>query len=60
MSFAAENLATLRAWLAREHGAPLLGHVGYLQPADPKQAAAALDVAQLLDNLRAKQAIMQG
>jgi dethiobiotin synthetase len=35
MSYADENVATIRDWLAREHRAPLLGRVAHLRPAAP-------------------------
>ncbi|KVD32912.1 dethiobiotin synthetase [Burkholderia ubonensis] len=55
MAFQDENVATLRDWLAREHGAPLIGRVPRLAPAAPESAAATLDVAALVDTLRAAQ-----
>ncbi|KWB81123.1 dethiobiotin synthase [Burkholderia ubonensis] len=55
MSFQDENVATLRDWLAREHGAPLIGRIPRLAPAAPESAAATLDVAALVDTLRAAQ-----
>ncbi|KVP88822.1 dethiobiotin synthetase [Burkholderia ubonensis] len=55
MSFQDENVATLRDWLAREHGAPLIGRIPRLAPAAPESAAATLDVAALIDTLRAAQ-----
>ncbi|OJA23879.1 dethiobiotin synthase [Burkholderia ubonensis] len=55
MSFQDENVATLRDWLAREHGAPLIGRIPHLAPAAPESAAATLDVAALVDTLRAAQ-----
>ncbi|KVM61236.1 dethiobiotin synthetase [Burkholderia ubonensis] len=55
MSFQDENVATLRDWLAREHGAPLIGRIPHLAPAAPESAAATLDVAALIDTLRAAQ-----
>ncbi|OJB07104.1 dethiobiotin synthase [Burkholderia ubonensis] len=55
MSFQDENVATLRDWLDREHGAPLIGRIPRLAPAAPESAAATLDVAALIDTLRAAQ-----
>ncbi|KVG26237.1 dethiobiotin synthase [Burkholderia ubonensis] len=55
MSFQDENVATLRDWLAREHGAPLIGRIPHLAPAAPESAAATLDVAALVDTLRSAQ-----
>ncbi|PAJ77941.1 dethiobiotin synthase [Burkholderia ubonensis] len=55
MSFQDENVATLRDWLAREHGAPLIGRIPHLAPAAPESAAATLDVAALIDTLRTAQ-----
>ncbi|KVP10271.1 dethiobiotin synthase [Burkholderia ubonensis] len=55
MAFQDENVATLRDWLAREHGAPLIGRIPHLAPAAPESAAATLDVAALVDTLRAAQ-----
>ncbi|KVD14493.1 dethiobiotin synthetase [Burkholderia ubonensis] len=55
MSFQDENVATLRDWLAREHGAPLIGRIPHLAPAAPESAAATLDVAALIDTLRSAQ-----
>ncbi|KVP55510.1 dethiobiotin synthetase [Burkholderia ubonensis] len=55
MSFQDENVATLRDWLDREHGAPLIGRIPRLAPAAPESAAATLDVAALVDTLRAAQ-----
>ncbi|KVO90671.1 dethiobiotin synthase [Burkholderia ubonensis] len=55
MAFQDENVATLRDWLAREHGAPLIGRVPRLAPAAPESAAATLDVAALIDTLRSAQ-----
>ncbi|KVN30236.1 dethiobiotin synthase [Burkholderia ubonensis] len=55
MAFQDENVATLRDWLAREHGAPLIGRIPHLAPAAPESAAATLDVAALIDTLRAAQ-----
>ncbi|KVV58798.1 dethiobiotin synthetase [Burkholderia ubonensis] len=55
MAFQDENVATLRDWLAREHGAPLIGRIPRLAPAAPESAAATLDVAAIIDTLRAAQ-----
>ncbi|KVD64647.1 dethiobiotin synthetase [Burkholderia ubonensis] len=55
MAFQDENVATLRDWLAREHGAPLIGRIPHLAPAAPESAAATLDVAALIDTLRSAQ-----
>ncbi|WP_431820645.1 dethiobiotin synthase [Burkholderia sp. F1] len=55
MSYPDENVATLRDWLAREHRAPLIGRIPHLAPAAPESAAAMLDVAALIDTLRAAQ-----
>ncbi|MBN3748995.1 dethiobiotin synthase [Burkholderia sp. Se-20373] len=55
MSFPDENIATMRDWLAREHGAPLLGRIPHLSPAAPESAAAMLDIAALVETLRTAQ-----
>ncbi|MBS6362242.1 dethiobiotin synthase [Burkholderia sp.] len=55
MTFADENVGTIRDWLAREHGAPLLGRIAHMTPAAPESAAAMLDIAALVDSLRAAQ-----
>ena len=55
MSFPDENIATMRDWLAREHGAPLLGRIPHLVPAAPESAAAMLDIATLVETLRTAQ-----
>lgn len=52
MRFTDENIDTVREWLAREHGAPLLGTVPRLSPASPERAASCLDMRTLLDALR--------
>jgi dethiobiotin synthetase len=56
MTFADENIATIRAWLEREHHAPLLGVVPHLRPASPDDAAGHLDIRTLLQALRTAQA----
>ena len=53
MRFADENIETIRAWLAREHGAPLFGTVPHLAPPSAELAATHLDMATLLNTLRA-------
>ena len=53
MRFADENIETIRAWLAREHGAPLIGTVPHLAPPSAELAATHLDMATLLNTLRA-------
>ncbi|MBR8459056.1 dethiobiotin synthase [Burkholderia dolosa] len=55
MSFADENVATIRDWLAREHRAPLVGRIAHMNPAEPESAASMLDIAALVDTLRAAQ-----
>ncbi|MBU9561834.1 dethiobiotin synthase [Burkholderia multivorans] len=55
MTYADENVGTIRDWLAREHRAPLLGRIAHMAPADPESAAATLDIAALVDTLRAAQ-----
>ena len=55
MAYADENVATIRDWLTREHGAPLLGRIAHLRPAAPESAAAMLDIAALVDTLRRAQ-----
>lgn len=52
MRFADENIDTLRTWLMREHGAPLIGTLPWLSPASPERAAARLDISSLLLALR--------
>ncbi|EAY63537.1 Dethiobiotin synthetase [Burkholderia cenocepacia PC184] len=52
MSFADENVATIRDWLAREHRAPLIGRIAHMTPAAPESAAAMLDIAALVESLR--------
>ena len=56
MRFIDENIDTLRGWLMREHGAPLIGTVPWLTPASPERAAARLDVSSLLLALRTARA----
>ncbi|AIO66978.1 dethiobiotin synthase [Burkholderia oklahomensis] len=53
MRFADENVDTLRAWLEREHRAPLVGDVAHMSPPSPEAASNALDVNRLLNALRA-------
>ena len=53
MRFADENIETIRAWLAREHGVPLIGTVPHLAPPSAELAATHLDMATLLSALRA-------
>lgn len=53
MQFADENIATIRAWLQRDHHAPLLGVVPRLDPPSPEAAANHLDTDALLAALRA-------
>ena len=53
MRFADENIETIRAWLARAHGAPLIGTVPHLAPPSAELAATHLDMATLLNTLRA-------
>ncbi|KWZ36310.1 dethiobiotin synthase [Burkholderia anthina] len=53
MSFVDENVATIGDWLAREHRAPLVGRIAHLTPAAPESAAAMLDIAALVESLRA-------
>ena len=53
MQFADENIATIRAWLHRDHHAPLLGVVPRLDPPTPETAANHLDTDALLAALRA-------
>ena len=52
MRFVEENIDTLRTWLMREHGAPLIGTVPWLTPASPERAAERLDISSLLLALR--------
>ncbi|CAN0623856.1 dethiobiotin synthetase [Burkholderia multivorans] len=52
MSFADENVDTIRDWLAREHRAPLLGRIAHMTPPAPESAAAMLDIAALVNTLR--------
>jgi dethiobiotin synthetase len=56
MHFADENVDTIRAWLDREYGTPLLGTVPHLAPPSAEIAATYLDMATLLDALRAQAA----
>lgn len=53
MRFADENVETIRAWLEREHGVPLLGTVPHLAPPSAERAATYLDMPLLLSALRA-------
>ncbi len=53
MRFAGENIETIRAWLQREHGVPLIGTVPYLAPPSAEQAATHLDMPMLLRALQA-------
>jgi dethiobiotin synthetase len=53
MLYPDENIETVRAWLASEHDAPLIGVVPHLAPASPDQAAAHIDIDKLLTVLRA-------
>lgn len=53
MRFADENVETIRAWLEREHGVPLLGTVPHLAPPSAERAATYLDMPMLLSALRA-------
>jgi dethiobiotin synthetase len=53
MRFPDENIETIREWLAREHGVPLIGTVPHLAPPSPDQAASHLDMTALLAALRA-------
>lgn len=53
MRFADENVETIRAWLEREHGVPLLGTIPHLAPPSAERAAAYLDMPMLLSALRA-------
>jgi dethiobiotin synthetase len=61
MTFADENIATLRARLASQHGAPLLGDIPTLPVLPPAQTASAqsatphLDIDTLLRTLRSTQ-----
>jgi dethiobiotin synthetase len=52
MTFPDENIASIRAHLAREYDAPLLGIVPHLSPASPEFAAEQLDINRLLQTLR--------
>jgi dethiobiotin synthetase len=52
MRFADENIETIREWLDREHGAPLLGIVPHLAPPSADIAAKHLDMTTLLRTLR--------
>lgn len=53
MRFPDENVETVREWLAREHGVPLIGTVPYLAPPSAELAATYLDMTTLLTALRA-------
>ncbi|RDV00186.1 dethiobiotin synthase [Trinickia dinghuensis] len=53
MRFADENIETLRTWLHREHGVPLIGTVPYLAPPSAELAATHLDMTTLLSALQA-------
>jgi dethiobiotin synthetase len=53
MRFIDENVDTLRTWLMREHGAPLIGTLPWFTPACPERAAERLDISSLLLTLRA-------
>lgn len=52
MRFIDQNIDTLRVRLQREHDAPLIGSVPRLAPALPDQAAAHLDIAELIHALQ--------
>jgi dethiobiotin synthetase len=52
MRFADENIETIRAWLAREHGTTLLGTVPHLAPPSARIAATHLDMTTLVRTLR--------
>jgi dethiobiotin synthetase len=52
MTFPDENIASIRAHLAREYDAPLLGVVPHLNPRSPELAADQLDIDRLLQTLR--------
>jgi dethiobiotin synthetase len=52
MLYCEENIETIRARLAHEHGAPLLGTVPHLSPALPERAAEHVDAEGLLTILR--------
>ncbi|WP_206954895.1 dethiobiotin synthase [Trinickia acidisoli] len=52
MRFVDENVETLREWLDREHGVPLIGTVPHLAPPSAERAAAYLDIDTLLLALR--------
>ena len=53
MRFADENVETIRAWLEREHGVPLLGTIPHLAAPTAERAATYLDMPMLLAALRA-------
>ncbi|SMG00290.1 dethiobiotin synthase [Burkholderia singularis] len=53
MRFADENVDTLRAWLEREHRAPLVGDIAHMSPPSPDAASHALDIDRLLNTQRA-------
>lgn len=53
MRFVDENIETIRAWLQREHGVPLIGTVPHLAPPSAERAATHLDMPLLLRALRA-------
>jgi dethiobiotin synthetase len=55
MTFPDENIASIRAHLARAYDAPLLGIVPHLSPASPELAADQLDINRLLQTLRETQ-----
>ncbi len=52
MLYRDENIETVRQWLAREHGAPLVGIVPHLAPPLAEKAAQTIDIEGLLNILR--------
>jgi dethiobiotin synthetase len=52
MLYPDENIESVRAWLAREHDAPLIGTIPHLAPALPERAAPHIDIEGLLTRLR--------
>jgi dethiobiotin synthetase len=52
MLYPDENIESVRAWLAREHDAPLIGTIPHLTPALSEHAAPHIDIEGLLTRLR--------
>jgi dethiobiotin synthetase len=55
MLYREENIETVGKWLARKHGAPLIGTVPHLAPPSAEKAAQAIDIEGLLNVLRMRE-----